>query len=362
MMRLTDYEFTYPRILLAALVLVVGIACVVGLTTSATAFGSYNPAWDGTSDIRTLATNAGTTTEVAQSTSVYTERSPGNTTAFILSPTESYSQSNTDRIREFLARGGTLVVASDFNQQANPLLADLNVSARIDGRPLRDERHYYRSPALPVATNIANSSVTANVSLLTLNHASVITPGANSTILANTSGFAYLDTNGNSALDDAESLRKRPVIVEESAGEGRVIVVSDPSLFINAMLDTPDNTELARNLVTGSETVVFDYSHRQGIPWAVAVVLTIRETPLLQFLVIAVLTGLAVGAWRTDRVGIPLSYPWQTADHVSNQSSGVSRETVVERVTAQHPEWERERVERVARGIMPDESNGSDND
>lgn len=63
-MRIRGYDLTYSRLLLAGLVVVVVAAGVVGLSTSSTAFGSYNLAWDGTSDLRTVASSSGATTDL----------------------------------------------------------------------------------------------------------------------------------------------------------------------------------------------------------------------------------------------------------------------------------------------------------
>lgn len=361
-MQYRGYDLTYPRLLLAALVVVVLTASIVGLSTSSAALGSYNSAWDGTSDMRTLVADTGATTEIGQSTSVYTSVTPNETTAFILSPSSPYTASEAARIERFLDRGGTLVVAADFDQQTNDLLAQLDVGARVDGQLVRDERQYYRGPDLPVATNVAESRFTTNVSRLTLNHATVVQPGANSTVLVNTSGFAYLDVNRNHSLDDAETLRERPVVVQESIGDGRVLLVSDPSIFINSMLAAPDNQQFVRNLATGAETVVFDYSHRSGIPWAVAGVLTIADTPLLQFLVIALFTGLCGFVWKTDRRPLSNVIAWWGSTKTQPSSDGLSESDVVARVTARHPEWDAERVERVAKGIMSEAPSTRDDD
>lgn len=358
-MRVRGYDLTYPRILLVALVFIVATAAIFGLSTSSTAFGSYNPAWDGTSDMRALAADTGTTTEVTQSTTVYAATTPNETTAFVLSPTEEYGPRDIDRVSSFVTNGGTLVVASDFEPEANTLLAALNVSARVDGRAVRDERHYYRSPALPVATNVTRTSLTANVSQLTLNHASVVQPGQNSSVLVNTSGFAYLDTNGNEELDDAETVRERPVVVSETVGDGRVLVVSDPSVFINAMLDAQDNQQFATNLLGSTDTAVFDYSHRAGVPWAVAVVLFVADTPLLQFLVVGFLVGVCVVVWRPEL----LPTKWLPGASTPPAAEfGMSDADVVARITARHPEWDDRRVERVARGITSAPSNEDDNE
>jgi len=360
-MRVRGYDLTYPRLLLVGLVVVIVAAGVVGLSTSSTAFGSYNSKWDGTSDLRTVAISSGATTDLTQSTDAYSSHTPTETTAFILSPTDTYGSSDSAHVSTFLERGGTVVVADDFGGNGNALLAQLGVTARFDGRLVRDEHRYYRSPNFPVATNVSEAPATANVSRLTLNHATVVEPGPNSSVLVTTSGYAYLDTNGNQELDDNEPLQDRPVVVREAYGDGEVVVVSDPSIFINSMLESPDNQLFARNLIADDTTVVFDYSHRSGIPWAVAVVHTIADSPLFQLVVIGLLTGVCVLAWRDRGDGIRQILTGETTDRLE-PASGLSQADVLERVTARHPEWDAERVERVAKGIMPGRSNTGDDD
>lgn len=358
-MRIRGYELTYPRVLLMGLVVTLLITSLVGLSTSSTAFGSYNPTWEGTSDLRKLATSPGSTTEIEQSTASYQQKDPTTTTALILSPTEPYSTRDADRIDQFLARGGTVLLAADFNGTANGLLGQLNVTARFDGRLVRDERVYYRSPAFPVAEPVTNDTLVRSVSRLTLNHGTAITPGPNSTVLVNTSGYAYFDSNRNGGLDDSETLRQRPVVVQESYGNGTLILVSDPSVFINAMLDVPDNEQFARNVITRNEVVVFDYSHRRGIPWAVALVLTVAETPLLQFAVVAVLLGVAGALWYPERV----TTVWQSMDSESVKAEPeLTQAEITERITARHPDWDDSRVDRVATGIMSDGTKDGDDD
>lgn len=356
-MRIHDIEVTYPRVLLLVLASTILITTIIGLSTSSAAFGSYNPAWEGTSDLRELTTTTGGEPEIEQSTAVYQRQEPTSTTAFIISPTESYSPTATDRIDRFLKQGGTVILAADFHPAANRLLEQLNTSTRFDGRLLRDERQYYRGPSFPIAEPSANATITQGVSQLTLNHGTAVTPDANSTAIVNSSGYAYFDTNRNGQLDDSETLRQRPVVVQEPHGDGTLLVVSDPSLFINAMLDVPDNQQFARNLLSGSDVVIFDYSHRAGIPWAVALVLTVAETPLLQFLVVTILVGLAGAVWLR---GWWPGESWGSS--TQQQDIGVSHSELVDRLTTRHPDWDDARVDRVATGIMSDDPKGDSND
>jgi hypothetical protein len=145
---------------------------VVGGATSTAAFGMYTPTWEGTGELRTIAEESNGEPIVATNTSVYEVHGNG-TVAVILAPTEEYDESDTERIAAFLNRGGTLLVA-DRDGTGNELLSALGVSSQFDGTPVRDERHYYRGPALVEATDVSEHRLTEGVDSITLNHGTVL--------------------------------------------------------------------------------------------------------------------------------------------------------------------------------------------
>lgn len=287
MASLRPAAWTWPQVLLAGLTLAVLVGVVVALSTSVAAFGVYNPAWDGASDLDALAEETGAESRIALNTTAYDDVDPNRTIAVILAPDTSYSEPQQARLREFVADGGTLVIAEDVGPVGNELAAAVGADTRFDGRPVRDDRHYYRSPAFPTATNVTDAPETEGVEQVTLNHGTTLHANEtdeNTTVLVRTSSFAYLDTNRNAQLDDEESLASRPVVVREHVGNGTVIAISDPSLFINAMLERPGNRQFARNLFAAHEQVLLDQSgHGQQPPLSVAL-LTLRETPPMQVL------------------------------------------------------------------------------
>jgi len=284
-MRILDYEITYPHLLLAALITVLGIATIIGLSTSSTAFGAYNSAWDGSQDLRDLTATTDSETVIAQSTATYDEADSNTTTAIIIAPDTNYSTQEVQRISRFLEEGGTLVVAGDVDAASNQLLAELGAATRIEETPVRDSEENYRSPAFPVATNVTEAPLTRNVSQLTLNYPVVLEPGNNASVIVGTSEFSYIDENRDGELNDDEAIGSRPIVASESYGAGRLVVVSDPSIFINTMLAQPDNREFARNLVTAGETVLFDYTHTAELPLAVTIVQTVASSDWLQLTV-----------------------------------------------------------------------------
>ncbi len=279
----------YPRILLAALaVALLGGVLVAGVSSSA-AFGAYNPAWDGTSELRSFAAEEGVETAFVRPDEAYGD--PEDGVAIVLAPDGSVDD---ERLRRFVANGGTAVVAADFGGDANPLLDSLNATARVDGRLLRDEQRHYRGPAMPRATNVTEGPLVDGVNALTLNYGTGLAPN-DARVLVRTSPYAYYDGNRNGELDSEETPASRPVAAVEPVGEGRVVSVGDPSLFINAMLERPGNRAFASNLLSGADglhLVVGD----GALPPLVAALLTLRGSPLLQVLVGGGLVGL-VGLW-----------------------------------------------------------------
>lgn len=363
-------ERSYPVVFLALFAVVTIAALLVAGSVSGTAFNTYNPAWDGTSELRSLGDDTGARIDIVQETAYYQTTDPQGTVVFILSPDSAYTPDEVTAIQEFVAEGGTLVVAGDFDRETNQLLADLGVESRLDGARVRDERNYERSPALPHARNTTAHPYTADVDQLTLNHATVLRftdtsanttltnadvnattrTGANGTIrLVNTTSFAYLDTNGNDELDDNETLQTYTVVSIEQVGRGDVITVSDPSLFINAMLDQGDNRRFAANILTAHDRVGVDVSHTSELPPVAWTVVTIRNAPLVQ-LIGGVTLVLVVTRWRRvvaagetllDRLTDPESEP-----------PAVSQDALLESLEKRYPEWDDQRVRRVAQTLI----------
>jgi hypothetical protein len=364
-------ETNYPRIVLVGLVVAVVLALGVAASSSGAAFGAYNAEWDGASDLEEIGTDAGTDVDIVRNMSAYDVEDPNETIAVVLSPDRPYTANESDQVRRFVEAGGTLVVAEDIGQYGNDLLASIGATARVDGGLIRDERNYYRAPALPETRNLSADDLTEGVDTLTLNYGTPVEPG-NATTVVWTSGFAYVDRNRNGSLDDAETLQSYPVVTVESVDTGRVITVGDPSLLINAMVERPGNRAFVGNLLGSRDRALLDYSHTADIPPLQLALLVLRETPLLQILAGALGTG-AVGLWvRGDtgrirdriatgatQVGLPGVGRLDTEGD-GDQTPGLSRAERRAHLLERHPEWDEERVERVMQGVLHEETERSD--
>jgi hypothetical protein len=343
---------TYARVALVVLGGVLALTLFVAASSSTASFSAYNSAWDGASALRDIASASGA--DVVVETEVEQAYARDTSIAFVLSPDSAYADEEIETIRRFVEAGGTLVVADDFGSHSNALLAGIGARTRIDGRLLRDERAYYRSPNLTRVTGVENASLLDDDRTLVLNHGTALRPNG-ATVLATSSGYSYLDGNRNYELDESEVMRSRPVVVRETLGEGVVVVVSDPSMFINAMVERDGNEAFVRALVSGHARVVLDYSHTSSVPPLAAAVLRLRETPVAQ---------VVVGAVALGAVGIAVRRRETLAVVGSDAESdlGIDREAVAAYLSSAHPEWEADRIRRVMRGIMSDDPKGDENE
>jgi hypothetical protein len=306
-------DWGLPAWLLLALTLAVGLAVVGGASTGQGAYGTFNPSWDGGSELRATVTSTGTAPYILLDVADYDALAPADTAVLVLSPTEAYDEQDRERLAAYVERGGTLVVAEDFRPHTNPLLRAVGARARVTGAPLRDDLRNTRTPAFPLAAAVAhdgstangtNDSLTRGVDTLALNHPSTVAPNG-ARVLVTSSEFAYVDRTQNATLDATERLGRRPVVTSESVGAGRVVVVADPSLFVNAMQATADNRQFVENVATAHERVGIDETHTEGRPPLAVALVRLRRDPLLQVALGTVALGLVVLVDRQFKTDAP---------------------------------------------------------
>ncbi|WIV68861.1 DUF4350 domain-containing protein [Natrialbaceae archaeon AArc-T1-2] len=355
----------WPRVVLAGLAIALIVAIAVAGATSTAAFGAYNPAWDGTSEFRdSVATDPNAEHEIVRDATRYDDLERNGTVAFVVAPEEQYGD-DAEHVRGFVDDGGTLVVLENVGQSGNALLADVGADARTDGRLIRDEQYNDRGPAMPIATDVANHSITEDVDQLTLNHGTVVHPDG-ATVLVSTSEFAYLVDDPDSDLEESDAeLDSYPVATIEDVGDGRVVTVGDPSIAINIMLDEPNNQALLEGLYQDEERVVFDLSHADDVPPLTGALLVVRGSAVGQVLlgllgVAAVATAsrprwLRAGLARVRAFGPPMDRG-RSQDEPTATLSDAERAAYIRR---RHPDWDDERVQRVIAALN---RNGSKRD
>ena len=280
---------------------------------------------------------------------------PANeTVAFVLAPGVEYAEADVARVRAFVDAGGTLVVAEAGQPAANELLADVGASTRIDGDPLRDETNHGPSPDFPVTEPTGSHALVEDVETVVLNHGSALTVAEDrATVVLASSQYGYLDRDHSASLGDNETLASYPVAAVEPVGDGQVVVVSDPSVFINEQLALGDNRAFLANLLAGHGHVVVDVSHGDDLPPLALVLLALRASFPLQLVLIGFVLG---GVW----IGFRTELPHRLRAALDGRTPATakrpySRADLRAHLEDRHPEWDPERIERVVT-VMDDES------
>ncbi|WP_408959697.1 DUF4350 domain-containing protein [Natrinema sp. 74] len=353
-------DIVWPRALLLTLAIATVLVVGVLTATSTASFSPYNPSWDGSTALRErIEDDPGVDGELVRDPDRYgafTDESVANeTVAFVIAPDEPYTDDEAAQIEAFVENGGTLVVLESFGEHGNTLLADVGATARADGRIVRDDYRNGGGPAMPVAPNVTNHSLTDGVDRLTLNYATAIDPGsANTTVLATTSDVAYL-TAEDDPLENGDELGAYPVATVESVGRGRVVTIGDPSIVINAMMERSDNGRFVRELYADEEHVLLDASHVTDPPPLAAAMLTVRSVePLQPLLGVAGIAAIAVCFGRFGRsIRMRGRRLWPG---IRDGSGGLERRgrdpnpSDAERAAAlreRHPDWDEDRIQRV---------------
>lgn len=128
-----------------------------------------------------------------------------------------------DSLGAFLRRGGRVLLADDHGRGV-----DLLARYGITRRPVPGDAPVLRSdPDLPLAVRRGRHALTEGVDVVATNHPTAVSHDALEPLLAFDEGPAALLTG--------------------AVGEGRLVVLSDPSALINEMMAFGGNRQLARN-------------------------------------------------------------------------------------------------------------------
>jgi hypothetical protein len=335
--------------LIAVIVVAALLISVPLLNTTKEDFSTYNTVWNGASDAKALTSRDGYTTRPVFALSEI--GSSGDGALFMFNPNSSVSFAGGDAsaLQSFVQNGGVLVLANDFGN-GNAVLSGLGVSgaARFNGSLLQDNVSKGVDAAHPLVTDVSASGLTAGVHELYFNYGTALdTPGGNVTVLARSAPTSYLSTSAGGNATASATAGARPVLATLNYGKGRIVLLSDPSVFINGMLGQADNrqllTSMLANLTGGDKAVpiLFDESHRASPPvWSLLYDRinaddTIKYTVAVLFIAAFVIginaTALVRRRQRKDRGPAPNEVP-------------VNEEAVITDIVRVHPEWRRASV------------------
>lgn len=239
---------------ITGLVLLAAALVLVGhLSTNNLEFSQYNGGWNGTSRFFSdLDRNR--LVEISEPAQLISNST--NTTLFIIAPWRQPTDQELAGYRVFIERGNTIVIADDFGT-GNAILRELKSRISILPGNVSSLDRKYADPYTVVVYPSANETLIDNIPSLLLNRPAPLKGG---TSLMRTSVMSWIDLNGDRQINNNEVLGTITVIAADNIGLGRLIVVSDPSIFINSMYDIeqPNNQLFIHNLINGNEPVLLD--------------------------------------------------------------------------------------------------------
>jgi len=210
-------------------------------------------------------------------------------------PYTHYDTWELEMLKSFLIEGGILVLMDDYGY-GNELLEYLNLSVRFSGKPLLDPLFNYKNKWFPKISIFSNHTIFQNVTTVLFNHATALVNTSDVEVLAWSSSFSFLDLNDDGKYTSNEPMGPLPVIAKKDFGNGSLILISDPSIIINSMIDMEDNQKFLTNLINvhGKPLhVLFDISHlpRTAIDDAKDVLRYLRDialTPPISFILVLI--------------------------------------------------------------------------
>jgi hypothetical protein len=203
------------------------------------------------------------------------EDEPERTLFISLGPEREYTLSEVHTIKKFVDRGGRVLLADDSGN-SNELASRFDVNF-VQGQ-LYDQ-NFVSNPDL-VKFKV---SVPFFDGFILMNKPASLTFSTGQALIASTSS-AWVDRNGNGINDnvttnqgEAQGVRYLAVISEpdfSESGSGTCLMISDPSLFMNGMINEEGNLDLAMAMVDhllplGGKVIFDDSVHssvgRQGV-------------------------------------------------------------------------------------------------
>ncbi len=246
-------------------------AVMLVLTSGGGAYTGYGGSWDGLSDLRSHLDDEGYDVEILISSSslLLSEGDPEKMIFLSLGPERAYTLTEIPAIVSFHERGGRLIMADDTGNM-DPLAKRFDVG--FPSGQLYDENFQTNPSFVRVDVNLADQFS----GRVLLNEPSYLLHSGGR-VIAKTGGSAWVDRNGNGLRDfyniaQGEPLGEKTVAVIMdpdflSLESGCAVFLSDPSLFLNEMIDQEDNGEFISSLISyllpdGGTIVIDDGVHQ----------------------------------------------------------------------------------------------------
>lgn len=202
-----------------------------------------NKDWNGVSKLHQISREMGYT--VYESETFEPWLSQNKIVLVILYPLSNINSS----LNAFLMAGGRIIIADDFGN-GNELL-DFS-STHFSGEDVSDtESNYNGKTFTPTITSFRPHQVTRLINKIVTNHPTYLIDSGEETSIAFFPTSSFIDSNKNGKKDDFEKSCGRSTFAKVlEIGKGKAIIVSDPSIFINEMIDLGNNKDFYKNSIS----------------------------------------------------------------------------------------------------------------
>jgi hypothetical protein len=276
------------------LVLVIAaVALFLHISSTDTEFSRYNLQWNGTSNVFDALEGRGAV--MVRDPAALVGRQ--NATLLVIAPERAPTVEEGSAYRDFVGAGNTLVLVDDYGS-GNELLKAIGASARLERGNLSSLAREFEVSQAPLGYPVKGRALGAGLSKVVFNHPVAVSGGES---LINTTYLSWIDEDGDGRINRSEPLGQFTLATEEAVGAGRVVVIGDASLFINAMQGLPDcdNELLVERLIADTTCVDQRLSRTASATGPISTFLWVRGTPSLVVLVTAL--SLGVMAWSLNR-------------------------------------------------------------
>jgi len=212
----------------AIAVAVTGLSLLTVSRVHAAPFDTSGTDWEGCSRLIDIAREELGTSRVNVVDEIDYERLGPSDGVLLIHPEGAY---DLDELTTFMKLGGRVAVVDDFGD-GERLLERFRIGRGPS--PSDPLQMLHGNPQLPIATPSSGHPIVADVAQVVLNHPTTVKHPDLSTLLR-------IPRIGGDAGPD--------VALAGQVGEGRLVAMGDPSIFINSMLRFPGNRALAKNLL-----------------------------------------------------------------------------------------------------------------
>ena len=219
-------------------------------------FKSENPSWNGARDLLD-------DFRVSPLSSLDVLSAAPQESTLLVIPYMEFTTTDLETLENYVSSGGKLVVLDDYGF-GNDILEHLKIETRFTGNQLLDTLFNYKNENFPKIINFVSEPATSGIENLVSNHATSLENVPQDNIIAWSSYFSFLDENQNGGYDEGEPEGPFPVIANFQIGKGELVLVSDPSILINSMLEMGDNRRFLENIAQGQ--TFLDQSHLPEVP------------------------------------------------------------------------------------------------